>query len=229
MSAERNDVFTWNSVSPRVGIVWKLNESGHTVLKAHAGRILPRNRHRRVRQYVTVGHAAVSLRVRFGRQPGQLRAGLGQHEPVGRPELQEPLHGPVHRRVRARAREESRRDGELHTNGEKTTAAGATPPARMCPFVYLDDTGPSRPTRRSRCSSLRAIRTSVGFSLRTRTHVQPLQGTDHPGDEADVGQLAGNVLGRFLEVDRAHRFEPCGADGAQTGTAAHSVRTRTTS
>ena len=38
MSAERNDVFTWNSVSPRVGIVWKLNESGHTVLKAHAGR-----------------------------------------------------------------------------------------------------------------------------------------------------------------------------------------------
>ncbi|HEX2443950.1 MAG TPA: hypothetical protein VHJ77_08390, partial [Vicinamibacterales bacterium] len=38
MSAERNDIFTWNSVSPRVGIVWKLNESGHTVLKAHAGR-----------------------------------------------------------------------------------------------------------------------------------------------------------------------------------------------
>ena len=38
MSAERDGVFTWNSVSPRVGIVLKLNESGRTVLKAHAGR-----------------------------------------------------------------------------------------------------------------------------------------------------------------------------------------------
>ncbi|MGH9312608.1 MAG: TonB-dependent receptor [Vicinamibacterales bacterium] len=37
-SAERDGIFTWNSVSPRVGVVWKLNESGRTVLKAHVGR-----------------------------------------------------------------------------------------------------------------------------------------------------------------------------------------------
>jgi outer membrane receptor protein involved in Fe transport len=37
-SPERDGLFTWNSVSPRAGIVLKLNESGRTVVKAHAGR-----------------------------------------------------------------------------------------------------------------------------------------------------------------------------------------------
>jgi outer membrane receptor protein involved in Fe transport len=33
-----SDVFTWNSVSPRVGVIWKLNESGRSMVKLHAGR-----------------------------------------------------------------------------------------------------------------------------------------------------------------------------------------------
>ena len=37
-SREIPDVFTWNSVSPRAGIVLKLNESGKSILKAHMGR-----------------------------------------------------------------------------------------------------------------------------------------------------------------------------------------------
>jgi len=37
-SEERPNLFTWNSVSPRVGIIWKLNESGRSMVKVHAGR-----------------------------------------------------------------------------------------------------------------------------------------------------------------------------------------------
>jgi hypothetical protein len=37
-SPEVPNVFTWNSVSPRVGVIWKLNESGRSMLKLHAGR-----------------------------------------------------------------------------------------------------------------------------------------------------------------------------------------------
>ena len=33
-----NNLFTWNVVSPRVGFSWKLNGSGHSLLKAHYGR-----------------------------------------------------------------------------------------------------------------------------------------------------------------------------------------------
>ena len=33
-----SDLFTWNSISPRVGINWKITADGHTVLKAHYGR-----------------------------------------------------------------------------------------------------------------------------------------------------------------------------------------------
>jgi outer membrane receptor protein involved in Fe transport len=33
-----DSLFTWNVVSPRVGFAWKLNRSGHSVLKAHYGR-----------------------------------------------------------------------------------------------------------------------------------------------------------------------------------------------
>jgi outer membrane receptor protein involved in Fe transport len=37
-TAAVNKVFDWNSVSPRVGVTWKLNETGKTVLKGHYGR-----------------------------------------------------------------------------------------------------------------------------------------------------------------------------------------------
>jgi hypothetical protein len=37
-SPEVPDVFTWNSVSPRAGVIFKLNESGRSLLKAHLGR-----------------------------------------------------------------------------------------------------------------------------------------------------------------------------------------------
>jgi hypothetical protein len=33
-----DNLFTWNVVSPRLGFSWKLNKSGHSVLKAHYGR-----------------------------------------------------------------------------------------------------------------------------------------------------------------------------------------------
>src|SRR5262245_56175913 len=37
-SREIPDVYTWNVVSPRVGLIYKLNESGRTTVKLHAGR-----------------------------------------------------------------------------------------------------------------------------------------------------------------------------------------------
>src|SRR6185436_13685632 len=37
-SPERPGLFTWNSVSPRVGIVYKLNDAGKSTVKAHFGR-----------------------------------------------------------------------------------------------------------------------------------------------------------------------------------------------
>ncbi len=38
MSPANDDVYHWNTVSPRVGINYKVNESGNTVVKAHYGR-----------------------------------------------------------------------------------------------------------------------------------------------------------------------------------------------
>jgi hypothetical protein len=37
-TAAVNDLFTWNTVSPRVGVNWKVTADGHNVLKAHYGR-----------------------------------------------------------------------------------------------------------------------------------------------------------------------------------------------
>ena len=37
-SASIDNVFTWNVVSPRAGVIFRLNESGKTLLKVHAGR-----------------------------------------------------------------------------------------------------------------------------------------------------------------------------------------------
>jgi hypothetical protein len=37
-SDEISNVYTWNSVSPRVGFIYRLNEAGKSILKAHAGR-----------------------------------------------------------------------------------------------------------------------------------------------------------------------------------------------
>ena len=83
-SPERDGLFTWNSVSPRVGIVLKLNESGRTVVKAHAGRYY--------RGIVTgeFDNTSPSVTPRFyfevqlGGEPHQLRAGLRQREPARR-------------------------------------------------------------------------------------------------------------------------------------------------
>jgi hypothetical protein len=38
MSQANNDVYHWNTVSPRVGVNYKVNDSGKTVVKAHYGR-----------------------------------------------------------------------------------------------------------------------------------------------------------------------------------------------
>lgn len=38
MSPEKDPLFTWTPINPRVGINWKVTESGTTVLKAHYGR-----------------------------------------------------------------------------------------------------------------------------------------------------------------------------------------------
>ncbi len=38
MSASVGDVYSWNTVSPRVGVNYRLNQSGRTVVKAHYGR-----------------------------------------------------------------------------------------------------------------------------------------------------------------------------------------------
>src|SRR5260370_14316531 len=38
MSPANDDVYHWNTFSPRVGINYKVNDSGKTVVKAHYGR-----------------------------------------------------------------------------------------------------------------------------------------------------------------------------------------------
>jgi hypothetical protein len=38
MSPDQGDLFTWNAVNPRVGVNWKVTDSGQTVVKAHYGR-----------------------------------------------------------------------------------------------------------------------------------------------------------------------------------------------
>lgn len=38
MSAKNDKVYSWNTVSPRVGLNWQVTESGNTVVKAHYGR-----------------------------------------------------------------------------------------------------------------------------------------------------------------------------------------------
>ena len=38
MSAANDDVYHWNTFSPRVGVNYRLNESGRTLVKAHYGR-----------------------------------------------------------------------------------------------------------------------------------------------------------------------------------------------
>ena len=38
MSPANDDVYHWNTFSPRAGITYRLNESGKTVVKAHYGR-----------------------------------------------------------------------------------------------------------------------------------------------------------------------------------------------
>ncbi len=38
MSAKNDNVYSWNTVSPRVGLNWQVTESGNTVIKAHYGR-----------------------------------------------------------------------------------------------------------------------------------------------------------------------------------------------
>jgi hypothetical protein len=38
MSPANDDVYSWNEISPRVGVNYKVNESGRTVVKAHYGR-----------------------------------------------------------------------------------------------------------------------------------------------------------------------------------------------
>ena len=38
-TAGNDDVYHWNVVSPRAGVNWKVNESGHTILKAYFGRL----------------------------------------------------------------------------------------------------------------------------------------------------------------------------------------------
>ena len=38
MSTANDDVYHWNTISPRVGLNWQVTESGNTVIKAHYGR-----------------------------------------------------------------------------------------------------------------------------------------------------------------------------------------------
>lgn len=38
MSAANNDVYSWNTISPRVGLNWQVTSSGSTIIKAHYGR-----------------------------------------------------------------------------------------------------------------------------------------------------------------------------------------------
>ena len=85
-----------------------------------------------------------------------------------------------------------------HKRGEDY-GDGATPPARMCPWRTRTRPGPSRPTRRSRCSSdERSGWPAVAFSSRTRRDVQPGTRADHPGDK----RMSDNWQGRSRSFSR---------------------------
>ena len=89
-TAAVDELFHWNTISPRLGFNWKLTGDGKTVLKAHYGRYY--------RGVVTgefddtspVHHPAVPLlrHLRRAGEPRGPRARLRQHEPARRPGLQ---------------------------------------------------------------------------------------------------------------------------------------------
>ena len=54
-------LFDWSTISPRLGVTFKLNEAGTTLLKAQLRALLPRHRHRRVRQRHAVDRAGLPL------------------------------------------------------------------------------------------------------------------------------------------------------------------------
>ena len=73
--AANDDVYHWNTFSPRVGVNYRVNDSGKTVVKAHYGRYYKAMEATEFRAGGAVDHAAVRFHRRRGRQPHQLRAG----------------------------------------------------------------------------------------------------------------------------------------------------------
>ncbi len=139
-----DNVFTWNVVSPRIGFSWKLNKSGHSVLKGHYGRYY---------RGVITGEfddaaASVSARYLFSGSydaagnpiDAELVSDTTQQE--GRLQLQEPLHRPVHRAVRAGAGEGPGVVRGLRLQDKASaTAAGTTWAVSTTTVGYVDDQG----------------------------------------------------------------------------------------
>ena len=109
MSAANDDVYHWHTVSPRVGVNYRVNASGTTLLKAHYGRYYKALEAGGVPAGGAVDHPGLQLHARSGRQPHQLRADLQQRQPADRSGLQVGVQRSVHRAARAGSDEGPRR------------------------------------------------------------------------------------------------------------------------
>ena len=101
-------LYTWNTVSPRVGFNLEADRRRQDRAARPLRPLLPRRS-----SPASSRHCGPSFTPQLPRasgtstatsfDPDSLVAGRRQHEPAGRPGLQEPLHRPVHRRLRAGA------------------------------------------------------------------------------------------------------------------------------
>ena len=100
-------LFDWSVISPRLGATVKLNEAGTTLLKGSLGPLLPRHRHRRVRQRHAVDRAELRV-LRDSTTPQGNPLGLelvtDNSQAPDRPGVRESRTPTSHRHLRAPAR-----------------------------------------------------------------------------------------------------------------------------
>ena len=100
MSPANDDVYHWNTFSPRVGINYKVNDSGKTVVKAHYGRYYKLLEASEFRPAVPSVTTLFNFTLDAARQPDEHLPGRGR-EPAHRSEFQVALQRSVHRPARA--------------------------------------------------------------------------------------------------------------------------------
>ena len=194
-------VFDWRVVSPRIGVNFKVNEKGSTLLKAHYGRYY--------RGIVTgeFDNTTPSITPRYVFSGLYSASGVPLDKELVSdnsrlsvdPESEEPVHRSVHRRLRAAGRAKPRIRGELRLQTQR--AANRFPGHRRHVSA-----GPLHGSSRRQRAPGVPLDERRGFEIvpieERRPHVRavPRRGTGH--QEAHVEPLAGQRRAHALEGHR---------------------------